>query len=1180
MESNVPQFVMLYSVDGNPFQKVESFSGLMNRDASIVKAWSQKQKDYERSAYVLLDPSGRSGWWETYDHNTGLERFTDAVGNEMTFYQYLKMKTMQCRFHQRVPRLFEEWILDGISRLNELRQDVLIHVMNQQVCVRHPVQMFPNPGHNLRRATANEIRQRAPQQVAGDQKSFGKLWRIPSSIRGSPRNCAESVARGMAQVYAMGGPHVFLTFTGNPRWTEIQSQLQNGNCWYNDPVLVCRVFKEKLEHLLQGIRDGKYFGGRKSCYLQYVIEFQKRGMPHAHMLIRLENFESNSAEDIDEICSCAIPQDCHDSCRNCAQCRLRDVVMQNMIHGCFPWRCHKTKSEKSEKRCHYRFPKEPQETTHLGLSGYWELKRALGEEYMVAYNPQLSLEFNAHINVEIACGTRSIYYLRKYFSKRPDSVAACLSKTDTLKEQLDTFYRTRCLTSFEAVWEVLGFSFQKFEPDVQPIQLYLPGEHPIVFDPTDMNRAAERAASYESHLSLYLKRPMEAEFDHVKYLDYFENYSFGVGTKGQQDQCVPPHRVVPKRKTKICFVSNLNYSNLEQFALFLMLQKIPCRSLAELLTGEPTFLKAATRRGLISNDPTGLQKVVLQDMIDRHVPSQDIVMYVASLAIYEVCDIGELFDIFYPSMIETHHATIFESKRAAMHELSILLTAEGVSLTTVFATSERLLDVVKAAQGSNLHQAQAYFTQEYSLEKPLPTLNEDQQQCFDAIVSGKFELLYINGSAGSGKTTVLNASYRALQAQGSRIVCCAFTGVAAGLLPGGLTCHRVFGLPVEDAGTQDDVGTRVSSISGQSYAAELLRSADWIIIDEISMLHRQYLDVVNSVLKDVVGSTQNFGGKRIVMAGDFQQLPPVVRCPTAETRSATVQASIASSPLFELFQTMTIRKNCRFLSDDYAQHLERVALGKFPSDDPVAGTQTVPVYPGTRCFATLDECVSIFQSEIDHLEPRILIATTHDAANVFNEKQIDRHRVPGVTRIYEAHHRIDAAGVGHSKLRLCAQEAQHFRKAGIPNFELELFVGMPVMLIRNLFPSKGYANGTVLTVTSLGDFTVTVVNDHGPWKGKPIVLPRINFKFVQSSIKIVRSQIPLVAAFATTINKVQGQTLPCGIVDLRRPAFGHGQLYVALSRFVDHERIVLLTDRDDELTSVVYPELLKKAKLL
>jgi hypothetical protein len=1178
MESKVPQFVMLYSVDGNPFRKTESFSGLLNRDASIIKAWSPKQKDYERSTYVLLDPCGRSGWWESFDHENGQERFTDAAGNEMTFYQYLKMKTMQCGFLQRVPRLFEEWVLDGISRLYELRQDALVHVMNQQVRVVRPIQMFPATGHHLRRATAREIRQWNPED--GEKKSYGKLWRIPASVRGSPRYCAESVAKGMAQVYAMGGPHVFLTFTGNPKWEEIQSNLQYGNAWWNDPVLVCRIFKQKLETLLQGIRDGKYFGGRKSTYLQYVIEFQKRGMPHAHMLIRLENFESNSPEDVDEICSCAIPQDCESSCRQCAKCRLRDIVMQNMIHSCYAWRCYKTKAQKNDKTCSYRFPKPAVESTHLGLSGYWELKRAVGEEFMVAYNPQLSLEFSAHINVEIACGTKSVYYLRKYFSKRPDMVAACLSKTDTLKEQLDTFYRSRCLTSFEAVWETLGFAFQKFEPDVSAIQLYLPGEQPLVFDPINPARARERAEALLSDLDLYLKRPTDSEFDSVKLIEYFENYSFGVGRNGIEDQCIPPHRVVPKREQKICFVSNLNYSNLEQFALYLLLQKIPCRSLSELLAGELTFAKAAAKRGLTTDDPTGLQRIVLKDMINRHVPAADIVTYIASLAIYEVCDMAQLFDEFYPSMTESYHAVIFDAKCDAMRELSAILNNEGVSIRSIFAASDSLLEVVKAAEGTTAMQAQRYFTQIRIATQVPPVPNVQQRQCFQAVLDGNHRLLYINGSAGCGKTTVLNMCHASLQAAGKKVLCSAFTGVASGLLPGGLTCHRVFGLPVEDAGTQDDVSSHVSSISTQSYAAELLRCADVIIIDEVSMLHRQYLDVINSVLQDVMASHESFGGKRIVMAGDFQQLPPVVKAPPAESRSATVQASIASSSLFDSFVTLTMNENCRFVSQSYATYLSHVGLGKFPETDAIAGTQKVPLFPGVRFHTTLDECAAEFTSEIEQLQPRILISTTHDAANSFNEKQLDRHRVPGVIREYEAHHTIIQNGVGNNKLRLCAQDAEHFRRPGIPDYKLELFVGMPVMLIRNLFPSKGYANGTVLTVAALDHHTVTVVSSSGLWSAKPILLPRIKFSFIQGSVKIVRSQFPLVPAFATTINKVQGQTLPGGIVDVRRAPFCHGQLYVGLSRFVDETKMVLLVDESESLTSVVFPELLKRARLL
>jgi ATP-dependent DNA helicase PIF1 len=330
-----------------------------------------------------------------------------------------------------------------------------------------------------------------------------------------------------------------------------------------------------------------------------------------------------------------------------------------------------------------------------------------------------------------------------------------------------------------------------------------------------------------------------------------------------------------------------------------------------------------------------------------------------------------------------------------------------------------------------------------------------------------------------------------------------------------------------------------------------------------------------------MANTLKFGGKKMILAGDFQQLPPVVQCKRTETRSATVAASISSSLLFREFHVLTLTENCRFLSHEYYAYLTDIARGNCPYEDQLEGIQSVPLFTNMKRVYDTEEAVREFQQEFEALTPRLMLAPRHDAVNSFNEKQLARFRERGLTRTYPAHQEVRAPGVSESLLRIYADDSEHFTPNGVAPHALEIFVGCPVMLLRNMFPSKGYSNGTIMTVVSMENHHIEVRTSSGLWKDRLLKLPRINFAYKAGPVDVLRKQFPIVPAFAATINKVQGQTLHCGIIDLRQPVFGHGQLFVGLSRFIDCKRVVVILPKEEgELKSVVYKEILRNAKLI
>ena len=137
---------------------------------------------------------------------------------------------------------------------------------------------------------------------------------------------------------------------------------------------------------------------------------------------------------------------------------------------------------------------------------------------------------------------------------------------------------------------------------------------------------------------------------------------------------------------------------------------------------------------------------------------------------------------------------------------------------------------------------------------------------------------------------------------------------------------------------------------------------------------------------------------------------------------------------------------------------------------------------------------------------------------------------------------------------------------GLPPHELALKVGIPGILLRNLNPRKGLANGTRFIIRQLLDRSLVVDIMTGPAKGDIVLIPRIPLTPTDTELNIdfTRLQFPIRIAYAMTINKAQGQTLERVGVLLDKPCFSHGQLYVALSRVGDPDMIKVLITHEQK----------------
>ena len=167
-----------------------------------------------------------------------------------------------------------------------------------------------------------------------------------------------------------------------------------------------------------------------------------------------------------------------------------------------------------------------------------------------------------------------------------------------------------------------------------------------------------------------------------------------------------------------------------------------------------------------------------------------------------------------------------------------------------------------------------------------------QEKALSILKSGKN--VFLTGSAGTGKTYTLNAYIQWLKEHKVPVAITASTGIAATHM-NGTTIHSWSGIGIKNTLTHSDL----KSMQGKQYLTKNISKTHVLIIDEISMLHRNQLDMINQALKYLKNSAQPFGGMQVVFAGDFFQLPPVSKesIPSREKFAFMSKAWVEAAPV-------------------------------------------------------------------------------------------------------------------------------------------------------------------------------------------------------------------------------------------------------------------------------------------
>ncbi|GBM17754.1 hypothetical protein AVEN_170831-1 [Araneus ventricosus] len=195
-----------------------------------------------------------------------------------------------------------------------------------------------------------------------------------SKLNGSPHNMQQNYQDAMAMVRKFGKPDLFLTFTCNPSWFEVLNCMEGIQRPEDRPDIIIRVFNMKLKELLEDICKHGIFG-TVLTYI-YVIEFQKRGLPHVHILLTLDSESKiRTKDDIDKFVSAELPDPYTDL-------RLFQIVTKCMVHG--PCGTININSPcMRDGQCCKSFPKQFKDDTEENVNGYPIYRRRATEPVQV-----------------------------------------------------------------------------------------------------------------------------------------------------------------------------------------------------------------------------------------------------------------------------------------------------------------------------------------------------------------------------------------------------------------------------------------------------------------------------------------------------------------------------------------------------------------------------------------------------------------------------------------------------------------------------------------------------------------------------------------------------------------------------------------------------------------------------
>jgi hypothetical protein len=930
-----------------------------------------------------------------------------------------------------------------------------------------------------------------------------------------------------------------------------------------------------------------------------------------------------------------------------------NCVEQNMIHVCSN-AVNGCLDKNGNCKRGYR-SREAMESTTLDHNGYPIYRRPNRDDLkVVPHNREVLLDWDGHINVEYAGTSYTVLYLYKYLFKGNKKVKATFEDVDdsNKKDEHFMYMRGRYICSMESMWKFFHFqTYPATKPSVSKITVKLPSHVNSLFDDGKL-----------CDLSIYFARPLLLA--NYKYTEFFTHFAYsrkiparfrnsviwnsttlehGIDSFNIQHFCIDITFNFPflqhtgrglylfsRDPTKAKSIIRMNWifpSAGEIFYLRILLFNMPAMSFRDyrIVNGVElqTFQLAAVARNYVDDDKEAylaFQNVLLMST-PAELRSLLVLLTVEGYPTLSIIQDEDMFSSMYDDYL--HHdneciGNIGMAKNKCLLDLKRRFDLHGSDIMEACGfplpiASEDMTELERIRLKYEPTE-QRQLLEQYLRDSP----NTDEQAfAFDSITraleANETLVIFIQGSAGTGKSTFARKLTALARSMGKVALGCAATALAAqvyGDTEEFTTAHDLFGIPViEDNEDIDHEADIVSNYIKQHKRLEVLLAAQLFIWDEGLSNHKHCLSTAFSVCN-------YFRNKVLVIMGDWRQCPPVVR---NGDMHEIVHASMKYSRYWPRVQIFKFTKNLRLLAapntltpeavqfrkqqSEYLEMLNIIGEGSDPPNNDRSSVwevygdnvqfdgSRIIALPSIKAYSDMKELLCWLFPEgfnPDLMHTRAILSATNTVVDEWNTEIQNMNRNPAheLCSIDKFKDIDDPYGI--LQRMISESVLERFQRPGVPHHRLILKKDDICMVMRNLNKREGIAKNTRVKILHISPFIVRVCTLH-PTNPKYYNIPRIRFTVTLPygrSIKMERKQFPLRLAYAMTYNKSQGQEFDRVVVDVRKQPFTHGHLYVALSRIriannirLFIEKNIGLSDNDDLLfdppivTNVVYKNL-------
>ena len=1017
---------------------------------------------------------------------------------------------------------------------------------------------------------------------------------LPSTFTGGPRYLHERTQDAMTYVRQYGTPDLFITFTCNPQWHEITEALHSGQHYFDRHDIVARVFNLKVKNLMNTLIKGRLFGEVR-CYL-YSIEWQKRGLPHVHLLIWLVN-KLRSVQ-IDSFISAEIPDPNKDI-------KLYNLVKTHMIHG----PCGKLNPKNicmNKNYCSKNYPKALTNDTYVANNGYPSYRRRspangghivrvkncdLNNGWVVPYNPVLLRYYNCHINVEYCCDIKAIKYILKYINKGTDQATISLKRN---LDEIDFYENGRYISSNEAAWRILRFNIHERYPTVMHLAVHLENGQRVYY--TEENIANQIENPPTTTLLEFFKLCQKDKFAlGLFYIEVPNYYTYDLKDKKfQRRKRGTPVKGWPGvfKSDALGRIYNVHPKAKECYYLRMLLHVIrgpksfdDCKTVDGVI--HATFQSACNALGMLDDGKHWV--IALEEARTYITPYKMRELFSIMLVHCELPDPLSLWEKFKLDMaddlirqVNRKEENIADLIMDDIYNLC-LIHIEDLSLKIggLILPKYNLPATIRSAN-SNLFNRE--YLREFSYDADAlanlvvqerglltPHQNAIYKLILNNIPEKRGKIFFLDAPGGTGKTFLLNILINTIRSERKIAIATASSGIAATLLAGGRTAHSAFKLPLNLTKNKSPQ----CNIKKQSDYARVIKECQLIVWDEATMMHKAGFEALDRCLRDIRSNNSVMGGLTVLLAGDFRQTLPVI---PRGTRADEVNACIKKSLLWPSVTKIALSENMRVKmgnnqnsAEEFANLLLEIGSGNFLNKD---GLISIPQTMGTVVNSIDDliakiypNIVDISQKSINWFCERAILCPTNARVNGIND--ILQSSFVGEEIVYNS---VDSVKHEDQAVQYPVEFLNSQNPPGIPAHKLRLKVGSPIMLLRNIYPPI-LCNGTRLQIKALKKQLIEATILTGSAQGESVVIPRLPLEPSDFPIEFKRLQFPVKVCFAMTINKSQGQSLKIAGIDLRDDCFSHGQLYVGCSRVSSPKDLILLAP-EGKTINVVYKEIL------